>query len=99
MRAAQDFNAVAKQLDANSVALSKAIGSVYGAAAGKQFLDGKNLWRAHIKYFVDYTVATREARHRRPEEGRREPDDVHPDAGGVLREGDRAPEAGARRTT
>ena len=52
-----DFSAVAKQLDANSVALSKAIGSVYGAAAGKQFLDGKNLWRAHIKYFVDYTVA------------------------------------------
>ena len=44
-----DFNAVAKQLDANSVALSKAIASVYGAAAGKQFLDGKNLWRAHIK--------------------------------------------------
>ena len=45
------------QLDANSVALSKAIASVYGPAAGKQFLDGKNLWRAHIKYFVDYTVA------------------------------------------
>jgi hypothetical protein len=52
-----DFGAVAKQLDANSVALSKAIASVYGAAAGRQFLDGKNLWRAHIKYFVDYTVA------------------------------------------
>ena len=30
---------------------------MYGAAAGKQFLDGKNLWRAHIRYFVDYTVA------------------------------------------
>ena len=29
-----------------------------GAAAGKQFLDGKNLWRAHIKDFVAYTVAT-----------------------------------------
>jgi hypothetical protein len=53
----KDFGAIAKQLDANSVALSKAIGSVYGAAAGKQFLDGKNLWRAHIRYFVDYTVA------------------------------------------
>src|SRR5690349_17269313 len=53
----KDFTAVAKQLDANSVALSKAIASVYGAAAGKQFLDGKNLWRAHIGYFVDYTVA------------------------------------------
>jgi hypothetical protein len=53
----KDFPAVAKQLDANSVAISKAIASVYGAAAGQQFLNGKNLWRAHIKYFVDYTVA------------------------------------------
>ena len=54
----KDFNAVAKALDNNSVAISKAIGSVYGPAAGNQFLNGKNLWRAHIKYFVDYTVAT-----------------------------------------
>jgi hypothetical protein len=54
----KDFNAVAKQLDRNSVAISKAIGSVYGPAAANQFLNGKNLWRAHIKYFVDYTVAT-----------------------------------------
>ena len=53
-----DFPAVAKQLDANSVAISKAIASVYGAAAGNQFLNGKNLWRAHIKDFVAYTVAT-----------------------------------------
>ena len=54
----KDFPAVAKQLDANSVAISKAIGSVYGAAAAKQFLNGKNLWRDHIKDFVAYTVAT-----------------------------------------
>ena len=53
----KDFNAVAKQLDRNSVAISKAIGSVYGPAAANQFLNGKNLWRAHIGYFVDYTVA------------------------------------------
>ena len=53
----KSFPALAGQLDKNSVALSKAIASVYGPAAGKQFLDGKNLWRAHIKYFVDYTVA------------------------------------------
>jgi hypothetical protein len=51
------FPALAGQLDRNSVAISKAIGSVYGAAAAKQFLDGKNLWRAHIGYFVDYTKA------------------------------------------
>jgi hypothetical protein len=54
----KDFNAVAKALDQNSVAISKAIGSVYGPAAANQFLNGKNLWRAHIKDFVDYTVAT-----------------------------------------
>ena len=54
----KDFPALAKQLDANSVAISQAIASVYGAAAGKQFLNGKNLWRAHINDFVAYTVAT-----------------------------------------
>ena len=54
----KDFPAVAKQLDANSVALSQAIASVYGQAAGKQFLNGKNLWRDHIRYFVAYTVAS-----------------------------------------
>jgi hypothetical protein len=53
----KSFPAHAAQLDRNSVAISKAVASVYGAAAGRQFLDGKNLWRAHIKYFVDYTVA------------------------------------------
>jgi hypothetical protein len=53
----KNFPALAAQLDRNSVAISKAIGSVYGASAGKQFLNGKNLWRAHIKYFVAYTVA------------------------------------------
>jgi len=53
----KNFPALAAQLDKNSVAISKAIASVYGAPAGKQFLNGKNLWRAHIKYFVDYTVA------------------------------------------
>ena len=52
------FPAAAKSLDQNSVALSKTIASVYGAQAGKTFLDGKFMWRAHIKFFVDYTVAT-----------------------------------------
>jgi hypothetical protein len=54
----KDIPAIAKQLDANSVALSQAIASVYGQAAGKQFLNGKFLWRDHIKFFVNYTVAT-----------------------------------------
>ena len=48
------FKASAATLDKNSVALSKAIGGVYGDAAGKQFLE---LWRAHIGFFVDYTKA------------------------------------------
>lgn len=51
-----DFKAIAAALDKNSVELSEAIGSVYGEEAGKQFLDGDNLWRDHINYFVDYTT-------------------------------------------
>ncbi|MBA2642167.1 MAG: hypothetical protein H0U82_04470 [Actinobacteria bacterium] len=51
------FAATAKALDRNSVELSKSIASVYGAKAGKIFLDGKFMWRAHIDFFVDYTVA------------------------------------------
>src|SRR3954470_4320051 len=52
-----DFAKVAGQLDHNSVALSKAIGSIYGTKAGDEFLNGKNMWRDHIKDFVAYTVA------------------------------------------
>src|SRR5580765_7626963 len=53
----KSFPAAAKALDNNSVALSKAIASVYGAKAGGMFLNGPFMWRAHIKFFVDYTVA------------------------------------------
>jgi hypothetical protein len=42
-------------LDQNTVALGKAFGSVYGSAAQAQFL---KLWRAHIGFFVNYTVGT-----------------------------------------
>jgi hypothetical protein len=48
-----EFKAAASALDANSVAISKAIGSVYGAEAEKAFLP---LWRKHIGMVVDYTV-------------------------------------------
>ena len=41
------------QLDANSVDLSKAIGSAYGGDAEAAFLP---LWRSHIGMVVDYTV-------------------------------------------
>jgi hypothetical protein len=50
-------SAAAKSLDQNSVALSKAIGSIYGTKAANTFLNGKFQWRAHINFFVDYTVA------------------------------------------
>ena len=53
----KSFPAAAATLDKNSVALSKAIASVYGAKAGQTFLNGKFMWRDHIKFFVDYTVA------------------------------------------
>jgi hypothetical protein len=54
-----EFQAAAQALDANSVDLSKAIGSVYGADAEKAFLA---LWRTHIGFAVDYTtgVATKD---------------------------------------
>ena len=53
----KSFPAAAKTLDNNSVALSKAIASVYGAKAGQTFLNGRYMWRDHIRFFVNYTVA------------------------------------------
>jgi hypothetical protein len=54
-----EFKAAAGALDANSVALAQAIGSVYGQDAEMAFLP---LWRRHIGFFVDYTlgVATKD---------------------------------------
>jgi hypothetical protein len=51
------FHAIAKALDANSVAISKSIGSVYGPAAATTFLNGRFMWRDHIRFFVAYTTA------------------------------------------
>jgi hypothetical protein len=51
------FPSIAAALDRNSVAISKSIGSVYGAGAAKTFLDGRFMWRDHVTFFVDYTVA------------------------------------------
>lgn len=48
-----EFNAAANALDGNSIDISKAIGSVYGADAEKAFLP---LWRKHIGFVVDYTT-------------------------------------------
>ncbi len=56
-----EFKAAAGALDANSVALAQAIGSVYGKDAEAAFLP---LWRKHIGFVVDYTVgvATKDTR-------------------------------------
>jgi len=53
-----EFQAAASALDSNSVALSNAIGMIYGTDAGTAFLA---LWRKHIGFVVDYTtgVATK----------------------------------------
>jgi hypothetical protein len=51
----KDFEAAAEALEVNTVALGDAIGSVYGDEAKATFLE---LWRAHIGFFVDYTVGT-----------------------------------------
>lgn len=48
-----EFKAAAAALDANSVDISKAIGSVYSSDAEMAFLP---LWRKHIGFVVDYTV-------------------------------------------
>jgi len=48
-----EFKAAAGTLDANSVAIAQAIGSVYGKDAESAFLP---LWRRHIGFVVDYTV-------------------------------------------
>ena len=55
--ATRTSTALAKALDQNSVETANAIGSVYGAAARNKFLNGRALWRDHIRFFVNYTVA------------------------------------------
>ncbi len=50
------FPAAGQALDNNSVALSKAVGSVYGPEAEARFLE---IWRSHITFFVNYTVAAK----------------------------------------
>ncbi len=52
-----DFKASAEQLDQNSQQLAAAVGSVYGADAQAKFLE---IWRSHITFFVDYTVAAKQ---------------------------------------
>ncbi len=50
------FAAAGQALDDNSVAISQAVGSVYGDVAAAKFLA---IWRSHITFFVNYTVAAK----------------------------------------
>jgi hypothetical protein len=50
---APDFEAAAAALDANTVDISAAIGSVFGEDVEAEFLPS---WRSHIGFFVDYTL-------------------------------------------
>ncbi len=52
---ADDFDAAAGALNANTEDLTAAIASVYGEEAGQQF---NEMWTNHIGFFVDYVVAT-----------------------------------------
>lgn len=54
---APDFMEVANQLNGNTIALSTAIGSVYGNSAGLAF---QKLWALHIDYFMNYALATKD---------------------------------------
>ncbi|MBM7660176.1 hypothetical protein JOC85_000943 [Bacillus mesophilus] len=51
----EDFAASAQALSDNTDDLSAAIASIYGEEAGKAF---KDMWSAHIGFFVDYVKAT-----------------------------------------
>ncbi len=51
---AGDVAPASETLDENSLELSRAIGAVYGDEAARRFLE---LWRQHIEFFVDFTVA------------------------------------------
>jgi hypothetical protein len=68
-------------LDENSVDLSVAIGSIYGVAAGEQFLE---LWRTHIGFFVDYTLAQAAGDSAAAEEAREELEGYREDFGAFL---------------
>ncbi len=52
-----EFGLATDAVDANSVALSEAVGSLAGEEKGEEFLER---WRDHIGYFVDYALAAAE---------------------------------------
>ena len=68
-------------LDANSVALSEAVASVYGDDAGKQFLE---LWRNHIGFFVEYTLGGATGDQAKQDAAKKKLDDYRADFGAFI---------------
>ncbi|MEE6294920.1 hypothetical protein [Georgenia wangjunii] len=77
------FTAAAGVLDANSVALSEAVGSLAGEEQGAAFLE---LWREHIGYFVDYANAIATGDDEAAQAALVELDDYRPTAGAFFEE-------------
>jgi hypothetical protein len=75
------FEAAAGALDNNSVALSEAVGSVYGDAGAEQFL---SLWRAHIGFFVDYTLGKATDNNKMQKQARNKLDGYRNDFGAFI---------------
>ncbi len=92
----KDFAAVAKQLDANSVAISKAIGIGLRHRCRQAVPERQEpVARTHQRLRRVHR-RNREARQGRTEEGRQRTPDLRSGAGRLLRQGDRTAEAGAR---
>ncbi|MCR8670635.1 hypothetical protein [Agrococcus sp. HG114] len=77
------FEGAAATLDANSVALSEAIGSLAGDQNGAAFLE---LWREHIGFFVDYAVAVASGDDAGAEQALTDLDGYRPAAGAFFEE-------------
>ena len=73
--------AAVETLDANSVALGDAIGSIYGDDAGDQFLE---LWRSHIGFFVDYTLGGATGDSAKQDAAKAQLDDYRADFGAFI---------------
>ncbi|HEX2129379.1 MAG TPA: hypothetical protein VHF58_09205 [Solirubrobacterales bacterium] len=76
-----EYAAATEALDDNTQALSDAIGGVYGMEAGDQF---KDLWNAHIGFFVDYTLAKAEGDEQTAKKAQADLDGYREDFGAFL---------------
>ena len=76
----KSFPAAAKALDRNSVALSQAIGSIYGAKAAKTFPRRPFPVAGARQVLRRLYGGAREEGHEQPEQGGREPQDLHGEA-------------------